>query len=98
VRTSLGVTVAFFLARFLGGAGAPIRWKKTGRTLVTTAHPGTGCHQLAVSGETHAPIRRITWEGRGPGDDAIGHQTPDETVFAQEQPGRISVIEGHAEG
>jgi hypothetical protein len=63
VCTSLGVTVALFLARFLGGADALTGGKKTGRSLVTTAHPGTGCHQLAVSGEAHAPIRWITGEG-----------------------------------
>ena len=63
VCTSLGVAVALFLARFLGGAGAPIRREKTGSTLVTTAHPGTGCYQLAVSGETYASVRWITREG-----------------------------------
>jgi hypothetical protein len=61
--TSLGVTVALLLARFFGGAGAPIRGEKTGGTLVTTAHPGTGFHQLAVSGESYTSVRWITWEG-----------------------------------
>lgn len=71
--TSLGVTVALLFARFFGGAGASIRGEKTGGTLVTTAHPGTGFHQLTVSGESYASVRWITWEGRGSRDDAIGH-------------------------
>jgi hypothetical protein len=63
VCTSVGVTVALLFARFFGGAGASIRREKTGGTLVPTAHPGTGFHQLAVSGESYASVRWITWEG-----------------------------------
>jgi hypothetical protein len=63
VCTSLGVAAAAFLSCFFGSTGASIRREKTGGTLVTTAHLGTGFHQLAVSGETYASVRWITWEG-----------------------------------
>lgn len=84
VRTSLGVTVAFFLTCFLGSAGALVRRKKTGRTLVTTAHSRTGFHQLTVGGNAHTSPRWIARERRGGGDDAVGHQTQDQAVLTLE--------------
>jgi hypothetical protein len=98
VGTSWGVAIAPLVAILLGGAGALTGGQKTGRTLIATAHLRTGLHQLTVGGDAHAPARRVAWKCRRGGNNAVGHQAPDQAVLVLEQPGGVCVFERHAEG
>jgi hypothetical protein len=98
MQASIRVAVTLVFASFFGSALAAGERKETVRILVATTHVGTGLDQLAVGGDTHAVVRGVTWEGRGGGNDPVGHESQDEAVLALDQPGRIGILESHAEG
>lgn len=69
----------------------------TGGDLMGAAHVGAGSHQLAVGGDADAPLRGIFRESRVGGDQSIGQEGLQETVFTTAQPIFRGILAGHAE-
>jgi len=74
------------------------RGEEAVRALEAAAHAGTCFQQLAIGGQTHAPVWRVTRKRGGGGNDPISHQAQVQAVLAQGQPGQVGVFESHPKG
>ncbi len=98
VQTVQAIALAALLAGRFGGA-LPLgkRCKAVG-VLIAAAHTGTGLNELAVGGHRDPTIRRVTRKGAASGDQTVSHQRFGQAVFTFQQPVRLGVAEGHAQG
>ncbi len=98
VQTVQAIAIAALLPGRFGGA-LPLgkRCKAVG-VLIAAAHAGTGLDELAVGGDRDPTLLGIPRKGRVGGDQPVSHQRFDQAVFTFQQPVRLGVAEGHAQG